>query len=32
MVEKQLRGRDIVDARVLEAMERVPRGSSSPTT
>lgn len=25
MVEQQLRGRDIVDARVLEAMERVPR-------
>jgi protein-L-isoaspartate(D-aspartate) O-methyltransferase len=25
MVERQLRGRDIVDARVLEAMERVPR-------
>ena len=25
MVEDQLRGRDIVDARVLDAMERVPR-------
>ena len=25
MVEQRLRGRDIVDARVLEAMERVPR-------
>jgi protein-L-isoaspartate(D-aspartate) O-methyltransferase len=25
MVEEQLRGRDIVDRRVLDAMERVPR-------
>ena len=30
MVDEQLRGRDIADARVLEAMERVPREAFVP--